>query len=71
MKVRSYLAIAVAMVSTWVLAGCANNEQSANSTNADASAKTYSSEDLQRTGKRDAGEALRAADPSVTTTGGR
>jgi hypothetical protein len=53
------------------LIGCANNQQSASSTNTNPAATNYSSEDLQRTGKRQAGEALQAADPSVTATTGR
>jgi hypothetical protein len=50
--------------------GCANNQQNATSSNANSSAKTYDSQDLNRTGKRTAGEALQAADPSVTAMGG-
>ena len=57
--------------SVLTLIGCANNQQSASSTNTNPAVSKYSSEDLQRTGKRQAGEALQAADPSVTTTTGR
>jgi len=65
------LPIATALaLSTWVLAGCASNQQSASSTNANPSAKTYSSQDLAKTGKRTSGEALQAADPAVTARGG-
>ena len=52
------------------LAGCANNQQSTASTNTDSSAKRYESQDLNKTGKRTAGEALQAADPAVTARGG-
>lgn len=45
---------------------CANNQPTAN-----PAVKTHTGEDLSRTGKRDAGEALRASDSSVTTTTGR
>jgi hypothetical protein len=51
--------------------GCTNNQSSAASANTNPAAKTYTSGDLSRTGKRDAGAALQAADPSVTTTTGR
>jgi len=49
--------------------GCANNQQNA-SAGANPAAKTYDSQDLARTGKRTSGEALQAADPSVTARGG-
>jgi hypothetical protein len=61
----------VSAFSVLALIGCANNQQSASSTNTNPSANTYTNDDLQRTGKRQAGEALKAADPSVTTTTGR
>jgi hypothetical protein len=50
--------------------GCANNQQNAASAGANPAAKTYESQDLARTGKRTSGEALQAADPSVTARGG-
>jgi len=50
--------------------GCANNQQNAASANANSSARSYSSSDLQKTGKRTSGEALQAADPAVTARGG-
>jgi len=50
--------------------GCANNQQSAASANTNPTAKTYTSNDLQKTGKRTSGEALQASDPAVTATGG-
>jgi hypothetical protein len=49
--------------------GCANNQQNA-AASANPPAKTYDSQDLARTGKRTPGEALQAADPSVTARGG-
>jgi hypothetical protein len=72
MKVRHYLVSAgLATVALMTCAGCANNQPSAASANENPAAKTYTGDDLSRTGKRDAGEALRSADPSVTTTTGR
>lgn len=53
-----------------IFASCATNQQSTASTTTDPSAKTYESQDLAKTGKRTAGEALQSADPSVTTRGG-
>jgi hypothetical protein len=72
MKLRRYfLIVAIAALASMSCSGCASNQSSAASANANPAAKTYTGEDLSRTGKRDAGEALRAADPSVTTTTGR
>jgi hypothetical protein len=68
---RYFVAAAIAALAVMSCGGCANNQSSAASANANPAAKTYTGEDLSRTGKRDAGEALRAADPSVTTTTGR
>ena len=70
MKTNRCLMIAVMGGITIAGAGCANNQPSAASANANPTAKTYNSDDLQRTGKRTPGEALQAADPSVTATGG-
>jgi PBP1b-binding outer membrane lipoprotein LpoB len=53
-----------------VFTGCANNQKSASSASTNPSQETYGSNDLQKTGKRTAGEALQAADPSVTASGG-
>lgn len=69
MRMNRYLLIAVVGGTALVFAGCAN-QQGATSANANPSEKTYNSSDLQKTGKRTPGEALQAADPSVTATGG-
>ena len=58
----------VIIFSALAFTGCAN-QQSAASANANPSARTYSSDELQKTGKRTSGEALQAADPSVTAGG--
>jgi hypothetical protein len=72
MKMRRYLVTAaIAALASINCGGCANNQSSANSANANPAAKKYTGDDLSRTGKRDAGEALRSADPAVTTTTGR
>jgi hypothetical protein len=72
MKMRHYLVIAgIATVAVMTCAGCASNQPSAASANANPAVKTHTGDDLARTGKRDAGEALRASDSSVTTTTGR
>jgi hypothetical protein len=59
----------VVIFSALAFAGCAN-QQGAASANANPSETTYNSNDLQKTGKRTAGEALQAADPAVTARGG-
>jgi hypothetical protein len=67
MKMRRYLVTAaIAVLASINCGGCANNQSSAN-----PAAKKYTGDDLSRTGKRDAGEVLRSADPAVTTTTGR
>ncbi len=72
MKIRpSFGIVAIAMLGSMSCDGCANNQSSAASTNGNPAARSYTGADLTRTGKRDAGDALRAADPSVTTTTGR
>jgi len=69
MRMSRYLLIAVVGGIALAFAGCAN-QQTASSANANPSEKSYNSGNLQETGKRTAGEALQAADPSVTATGG-
>jgi len=69
MKIKAQFLVSA--FSALTLIGCANNQQNASSPNANPSASTYTSGDLQRTGRRQAGDALQAADPSVTATTGR
>ena len=70
MKISRYFFGAVlVMTSNWLLTGCASDQSTA-SASANPSARTYDSQDLARTGKRTSGEALQAADPSVTSIGG-
>jgi hypothetical protein len=76
MKIRRYFVMAaIAAMASMSCGGCcstcANNQPSAASANANPAVKKRTGEDLSRTGKRDAGEALRASDSSVTTTTGR
>jgi hypothetical protein len=71
MKMRRYFVMAAIAALGSIGCSCANNQPSAAPANANPAAKTYTSDDLAKTGKRDAGDALRAADPSVTTTTGR
>ena len=68
---RGLVSAVVIMISLWAFAGCAHNQESVTSTNTNSASKTYNSQDLNRTGKRTTGEALQAADPSVTATSGR
>lgn len=67
---RYFLSAVVVSVSLWAFAGCANNQQASTTAKSNPAAKTYESQDLARTGKRTSGEALQAADPSVTARGG-
>jgi len=63
---KAFSLLCALAISASMLLGC-SNQQSATSTSSDSSAKTYTNQDLQRTGKRDAGEAVRSVDPAVTT----
>ena len=66
------LSIAAAILSFGVVSCAENQEAAANSTNTNPAARTRTSDDLQRTGRQSAGEALQASDPAVSTsTGGR
>jgi len=64
------LLLALIGIGAIAFSGCANDQQSAAATTSSGSTSTYSSDDLQKTGKRTSGEALQAADPAVTTSGG-
>ena len=72
MKKHRYLFAAIlSAIATLGCGGCAHNKESVTTTNANSSGRTYDSQDLARTGKRSSGEALQAADPSVSATTGR
>jgi len=68
-KYRFLLPLAVA-VAIFAVVGCAHNQETVTTASSNPSAKTYNSNDLQKTGKRTSGEALQAADPAVTTSSG-
>jgi hypothetical protein len=76
MKTHRYFlrAFATAIaISTFTVSGCADNQEAAaTSTSTNPAARTRTSDDLQRTGRQSAGEALQASDPAISTsTGGR
>jgi len=67
-KSHYFLAAVTVALSVFGFAGCADKQQtSTTSTNTNSAARTYTGNDLQRTGRQTSGEALQAADPSVTT----
>jgi hypothetical protein len=71
MKTSLLLAI-VGSLAMFTIAGCANQYSSqpvVAGTN--PTARTYTGEDLNKTGHPKTGAALEAADPSVQVTGGR
>jgi hypothetical protein len=72
MKMKYFLAAAVLALWTFTFNGCANkqSETSTTTSNANPGSRTYSSQDLQHTGKRTSAEQLQAADPAVTAEGG-
>jgi hypothetical protein len=62
----------VASLAMFTIAGCANRQSSqptASDTN--PASRTYTREDLNKTGRQQTGPALEAADPSVQAPGGR
>ena len=69
MRICRFFGAVVILVSCCLLAGCADQQNTA-SANTNPTAKSYSSSDLQKTGKRTSGEALQAADPAVSARGG-
>jgi hypothetical protein len=75
MKLMGCLVLAAAMLAVMVvgICGCAHNSETSTTapSNASAGSRNYSSDDLNRTGKRTPSEQLQAADPSVTAQGGR
>jgi hypothetical protein len=65
---RYFLAAVMVAIAVFDFAGCANNQQTTTaSTSTNPAARTYSGNDLQKTGRQTSGEALQAVDPSVTT----
>jgi hypothetical protein len=70
-KHHCLFAVMLSAVATFGCGGCAHNAENVTTTNTTSSAKAYDSQDLARTGKRTSGEAVQAADPSVTATTGR
>jgi hypothetical protein len=71
MKTGYFLATVAIAISTLAIVGCANNQTTTTSTNANSPAKTYRGSDLEKTGRQQTGEALQAADPAVSTSSGR
>jgi hypothetical protein len=66
---KSVLLVAAgAMGAALMLAGCANQSANASANPAD---RTYTSSDLNNTGRHDTAGAIQAADPSVRISGGR
>jgi hypothetical protein len=67
MKTIHLLSVMMVMVVGFVLMSvCGCETQASNPTSGQ---RTYSSEDLNRTGKRTTGEQLQAVDPAVTAQG--
>jgi hypothetical protein len=73
MNMKAYLdaALMLALVFlTFALAGCADQPTTASASAGNPTDRTYSRNDLNRTGRQSTGEAIQAADPSVTVSGG-
>jgi hypothetical protein len=69
---KKYIAAGIIVLScVFGVCGCANQQRAEQSaSNSTSGQRTYSSQDLNRTGQRTVGEQLQAADPAVTAQGG-
>jgi hypothetical protein len=70
MKFSIFVAAIVA-ASTFTFAGCANQSSNATAAADDPTKRTYTNDDLNKSGRQNTGEAIRALDPSVQTSSGR
>jgi len=69
---KSLLLVAVflsALGATFTLAGCADQQTPTAASN--PTDRTYTSSDLERSGRHDTGSAAQAVDPDVRVSGGR
>ena len=68
----SFLLAAVGFLAMLTITGCANQQSSPPAvTGTNPTARTYTGEDLKKTGHPQTGAALEAVDPSVQVPGGR
>lgn len=70
MEKLTFLA-AMAAVSIFTLVGCAHERPAPTAADTNPAHRTYTREDLNKTGRHQTGPALEAVDPSVTATDGR
>ncbi|MEY2525945.1 MAG: hypothetical protein QOE73_716 [Verrucomicrobiota bacterium] len=63
---KRYIIAAVTIaLSVLALEGCANQQTPANASDADPTKKTYTREDLDRSGRAQTGQALQQIDPNI------
>jgi hypothetical protein len=68
----SFLLAVMGSLGMFTIAGCANQQPSqATAFDTNPTARTYTQEDLEKTGQPNTGRALEAADPAVQVPGGR
>jgi hypothetical protein len=68
----SFLLAVVASLAMYTIAGCANRQSSQPAAfDTNPTTRTYTGEDLNKTGRQQTGPALEAVDPSVQVPGGR
>ena len=70
MKFSIFVAAIVA-ASAFTFAGCVNQSSNATAAAGDPTKRTYTNDDLNKSGRQNTGEAIRALDPSVQTSSGR
>jgi hypothetical protein len=68
----SFLLGVVGLLAMFTIAGCANQHSSVPAVSGtNPTARTYTGEELEKTGQPNTGRALEAADPAVQVPGGR
>jgi PBP1b-binding outer membrane lipoprotein LpoB len=68
---KCYLFAAMVVASGFMFTGCANEPATATKASAaNPTDRTYTRDDLQKTGRTQTGEAVQALDPAVTTSSG-
>jgi hypothetical protein len=67
----SIFVTAIVAASIFTFAGCANQSSNATAAAGDPTKRTYTDEELNKTGRQNTGDALRSLDPSVQTSSGR
>jgi hypothetical protein len=66
-----FLAVALMGIAALTFAGCANETPDATASAGNPTDRTYTRDDINRSGRQTTGEAMQAMDPAVQVSGGR